>query len=100
MWAIDSYTINMCTINAIKVECISSDTPPWVVSLQTLTVNISDSTTRPNIPTNITELSEFTNYSCIAVVINSGGDSEESQPYIFQTLEEGRTNKILIRSFY
>lgn len=95
MWATDRYTVNMCTINSIKVECVSPDTSDWVVLLQTLTVEINDSSTRPNIATRVTDLSEFTNYSCVAVVNNSGGDSEKSEPYLLQTLEEGAIYNVL-----
>lgn len=89
MWATDSYTVNMCTINKITVQCVSEDAAAWVVLRQDLEVNITDSSNRPNIATNVTELSEFTNYSCVAVLTNSGGDSEESNPFFLQTLEEG-----------
>lgn len=89
MWATDSYTINMCTLNTITVTCTSSDTATWVIHMQNVMVNINDSSTRPNIATNVTNLSEFTNYSCSAIINNSGGDSEESAPYFLQTGEEG-----------
>lgn len=89
MWATDRYTVNMCTLNTITVACVSSDTPEWIIPSQTVTFNITNSNSRPNIATNITELSEFTNYTCSAVINNSGGDSEESEPYVFQTGEEG-----------
>lgn len=90
MWATDRYTVNMCNIDKISVTCTSSDTEKWVVAHQEVAVNVGDSNSRPNVATNVTDLSEFTNYSCVAVVTNSGGDSEESEPYLFQTLEEGK----------
>lgn len=100
MWATDSYTTNMCTISGITVRCDSSDSAEWVVSLKYLEDNITDSTTRPNVATNVTGLSEFTNYSCVAIITNSGGDSEESDPFSFQTLEEGtsKNNFLLYRT--
>lgn len=89
VWGTDRYSENMCTIVNIKVSCTSSDTEPWVITNADLTVDVQDSSSRPNLRTNITELSEFTNYTCTAIVTNIAGPSEESIEYSLRTAEEG-----------
>lgn len=85
----------MCTITELKVECEAlrdeNQEKDWIIWNVEASVNITDSTSRPNIATNITELSEFTNYTCYGTIVNDGGDSNRSDPVKFQTGEDGNT---------
>lgn len=93
-WSTDSYSSNMCEITEFYVECeaLSSENEDkeWIIPNSDVRLNVSDSSARPTITTNITDLSEFTNYTCYGVVINTGGESNQSEPVRFQTGEGGK----------
>lgn len=84
----------MCEISEFFLECeaLSSENEDkdWIIKTANVRVDVTDSFLRPPISTNITGLSEFSNYTCYGVVVNSGGASNKSDPVKFQTIEAGK----------
>lgn len=88
----------MCNITEIEVRCEALENEnqdkDWIISSASETLNVTDDRLRPNVAITVSDLSEFTNYTCYAVVINTGGESNPSEPVKLQT-KEGLTSEPL-----
>lgn len=98
-WQLETYKENMCEIYQVRVECTAlyeeNQEFDWIVYYVEATENITDTTIRPPVAVNVTELSEYTNYTCYGFVVNTAGDSNHSEPVKFQT-SEGSKNPVII----
>lgn len=81
----------MCNVTGIEVRCEALESEnqdkDWIMRNASEALNITDDHSRPNVAVRIADLSEFTNYTCDAIIINTGGESDRSEPIKFQTAE-------------